>query len=82
MVIQEFGTIIAIEAKDEERQLCFNILALLHYTERTFIPGGAVLGPAGEDIRQGQAPDKITCQGIAAMGHRIGFTKPGRLISQ
>ncbi len=73
VVIQEFGTIIAIEAEQGERQLCFNILDLCHYTERTFIPGGTVLGPARQDIGHGQTSDKITGQAIAAVRHRIGF---------
>ncbi len=77
MVIKEFGAIIAIEAKDGKRQRCFNVLDLCHDSKCTLVPGGAVLGPAGEDIGQGQAPDKVTCQAIAAVRHGIGFHKTG-----
>lgn len=75
MVIQEFGTIIVIEAEQAERQPGFNILDLRHHAEHAFIPSGAIPGPAGQDIGHGQSPDEITGQGIAAMGHRTGFHK-------
>lgn len=73
MVIQEFGTIIAIKAEHGKRQPGFNILDLRRHAECTFIPGGAILGPAGQDIGHGQTPDEITGQRVAAVGHRIGF---------
>ena len=80
MVIQEFGTIIAIEAEQGERQPGFNILDLRRHAERAFIPGGTILGPAGQDIGHGQTPDEITGQGIAAVRHRIGFHKAGHFL--
>lgn len=77
MVIKEFGTIIAIKAEHGKRQHGFNILDLRRHAERAFIPGGTILGPAGQDIGHGQAPDEITGQGVAAVRHRIGFHEAG-----
>ena len=77
MVIEEFGAIIAIEAEHGKRQHGFNILDLRRYAERAFIPGGTILGPAGQDIGHSQAPDEITGQAVAAMRHGIGFHEAG-----
>ena len=41
--------------------------------------GGAALGPAGENIGHGQAPDEVSGQRIAAMGYGIGLHEARRL---
>lgn len=73
MMVEEFGTVVAIGSLERKRQRSLDGLDLADDALCALVPGGPALLAAGEDIGQGQAPDEITGQGVAATGHRVGF---------
>mgnify|MGYP001822435788 CR=1 FL=1 len=60
VIIQEFGTIVAVEALQGKGKSDFNILDLYQRALSDIVPGGTVLRPSGEDIRHGQLPGEVT----------------------
>ena len=54
VVIEEFLAVVTIEALQRKGQPELNVLDLNQHAMCTFVPGGAILGPGGENIRHGQ----------------------------
>jgi hypothetical protein len=77
VVIEELGSVVTIEAKQGERQGCFNIFDLLQDVTFSFSPDGSLFGPAGGDIDAVDGIGEHAAEGLSAMGDGIGFEEAG-----
>ena len=73
VVVKEFGSVIAVEAEEGERERGFDIMDLFEDTGFPFAPYGSLFGPAGGDIDGVEGVGKHASEGIAAVGDRVGF---------
>lgn len=73
VIIQEFGSVIAIEAQQGKGKSLFDLLDLFQYPCFSLSPDCSLFSPAGGDIdavnRIGEHPG----EGFTTMGDRIGF---------
>ena len=73
VVVEEFGSVIAIEAEEGERERGFDVLDLLEDTGFTFSPDGSLLGRTGGDIDGVEGVGEHACEGVVAVGDGIGL---------
>ena len=71
VVIEELAAIIDMEAQNGEWQSGLDIRNGMGDVRVAFVPDGACFRPLAENIRQGNAPDEITFNGVAAVGDRV-----------
>jgi len=77
VVVEEFGSVIAVEAEEGERERGFDILDLLEDAGFAFAPDGSLFGPAGGDIDDVEGVGEHAGEGIAAVGDGVGFEEAG-----
>lgn len=77
MIVEELGAVVTVEAFEGEGQALLDILDLLEDPGSAVVPGGPAFGPSGIDVGERQAPDKVTTQGVSAVGDGIGFHEAG-----
>lgn len=79
VVIQEFASVITIEAKQGERDRLLDIFDLFQDPVFSLAPDGPLFGPAGGDIDTIDRKGEHAHHGFTAMGHGIRFeeTWPG-----
>jgi hypothetical protein len=77
VVIEEFGAIVRIEAKQGEGQGSFDIFDLFQDVTFSLTPEGPLFGPSGGDIDAVQGIGEGTREGLPAMGDGIGFEEAG-----
>ena len=77
VVVEEFGSVIAVEAEEGERERGFDILDLLEDAGFAFAPDGSLLGPTGGDIDDVEGVGEHAGEGIAAVGDGVGFEEAG-----
>jgi hypothetical protein len=77
VVIEELGSVVAIEAKQGERQGCFNIFDLLQDITFSFSPDGSLFGPAGGDVDAVNRIGEGAAEGFSTMGDGIGLKEAG-----
>jgi len=77
VVVEEFGSVVAVEAEEGEGQRSFDVLDLLEYGSFSFPPDGSLFGPAGGDVHAVDGVGEHTGEGIAAMGYGVGFEEAG-----
>ena len=73
VVIEELAAIIDMEAQNREGQMGFDICNSLGDVGVAFVPDGACFRPLAENISQGNAPDEVAFNGIAAVGDRVSL---------
>ncbi len=74
--IEKFRAVIAVKAKQGERQGVFDILDLSKDFFFSLTPDGSLFGPAGGDIDRIDGIGKLVEQAFSAVGDGIGFQKP------
>ena len=67
VVVEEFGSVIGVEAEQGEREGLFNILDLFEDAGFAFAPDGSLFGPAGGDIDNIEGIGKHAGEGVAAV---------------
>jgi hypothetical protein len=77
VVVKEFGSVIAVEAEEGERERGFDIMDLFQDTGLPFAPYGSLFGPACGDIDGVEGVGEHASEGITAVGNRIGFEETG-----
>ncbi len=77
VVVEEFGTVVAIEAEEGERERGFDVLDLLEDTGFSFAPDSSLFGPAGGDIEGVDGVGEHAGEGIAAVGDSVSFKEAG-----
>jgi len=73
VVIEKLGSVVRIEAEQEEGQGSFDIFDLFQDVSFSFTPDGALFGPAGGDIDAVNGIGEGAGEGFTAMGNGIGF---------
>ena len=73
VVVEEFGSVIGVEAEQRERESLFDIADLFEDAGFAFAPGGSLFGPAGGDVDDIKGIGEHAGEGIAAVGDGIGF---------
>ncbi len=77
VMIQEFRAIIRIEAKQGERERCFDLFDLFEDGGFPFSPNGSLFRPAGSNVDTVNGVSEHSGEGLAAMGNGVGFEKAG-----
>jgi len=77
VIIEEFASIVAIKAKQGERQGLFDLFDLIEGIGFPFAPDGALFGPTGGNVDTVESIGEHTGEGVTAMGDGIGFEKAG-----
>lgn len=75
MVIEELASIVAIKAKQGERESLFDLFDLFEGVGFSFAPDGALFGPAGGNVNTVDGIGEHAGEGLTAMGDRVGFEK-------
>ena len=73
MIVEELSSIIAIEAKQGEREGFFDVFDLFQDAGFPFSPNRSLLGPSGSDVDEVDGIDVHSGSGIPAMSDRVGF---------
>jgi hypothetical protein len=77
VVIEELASIVAIKAKQGERQGLFDLFDLFKGVGFSFAPDGPLFGPAGGNVNTVDGIGEHAREGVTAMGDRVGFKKAG-----
>jgi len=77
VIIEKLAAIVAIEAKQGERQSLFDLFDLFEGIRFSFAPDGPLFGPTGGDIDAINGIGKHTGEGVSAMGDGVGFEEAG-----
>ena len=77
VVVEEFGSVVGVEAEQRERESLFDIADLFEDAGFAFAPGGSLFSPAGGDIDGIEGIGEHAGEGIAAVGDGVGFEKAG-----
>ncbi len=77
VVVEELRAVIAVEAQQRERQGLFDVTYLPEHIGFAPSPDRALFGPTGGDIHTVNGVCELAGHAGAAVGHRIGFDKPG-----
>ena len=75
MPVEKFAAVIAVKAQDGKGQRRFNLGDALLHQVMAAIPHRPALGPLGVNIREGDAPAKLSRHRFPAVGHRVGLDK-------
>jgi len=77
VVVEEFASVIGVEAEQGEREGLFDIADLLEDAGFAFAPDGPLFGPAGGDIDGIEGIGEHGGEGLAAVGDGVGFEEAG-----
>ena len=77
VIIEELGSVVAIEAEEGERERLFDLFDLFEDICFPFTPDGSLFSPAGGDIDAVDGVGEHAGEGFAAMGDGVGFEEAG-----
>ena len=77
MVVEEFASVIGVEAEEGERERLFDVADLLEDPGFSFPPDGSLFRPAGGDVRAVEGVGEQAQKGVAAVGDGIRFEETG-----
>lgn len=73
VVIEELGSVVAVEATDRKGKHCFHVRDLFKDASLTLAPDSTLLGPSRGDIDKVDGIDIHAGGGFPAMSHRVGL---------
>ena len=76
-MVEELGAVVTIEAFEWECERGLDVFDLFDDAGSAVIPCGSTFGPSGMDIGEGETPDEITGQGVAAVGDSVSLDEAG-----
>jgi len=77
VVVEEFGSVVGVEAEQGEREGLFDMADLLEDGGFAFAPDGSLFGPAGGDVDDIEGVGEHAGERFAAVGDGVGFEEAG-----
>jgi hypothetical protein len=77
VVVEELAAVVAIKTQEGKGQALFDAADLLEHAGAAPAPDRAQADPAGVEVGEGDGPDVLARNGVAAVGDRVGLDEAG-----